>query len=166
MIVYIGSLVQLMLLHWLDYYNHQAIVLLGGGTTLIGDPSGKDEARKILSQIDIQNNTKKIKKIFSKFINLDSKSKIINNYEWLSKINYIEFLRDIGSKITLNKMLTFESVKNRLDREQPLSFLEFNYMITQAYDYYYLNEKFNCNVQFGGSDQWGNIVNGIDLLEN
>ena len=162
--LHIGSLVQLMLLHWLDYYNHQAIVLLGGGTTLIGDPSGKDEARKILSQIDIENNTKKIKKIFSKFINLDRKSKIINNYEWLSKINYIEFLRDIGSKITLNKMLTFESVKNRLEREQPLSFLEFNYMLLQGYDFQYLNKNYNCILQMGGSDQWGNIVTGIDLI--
>tara|TARA_B100000686_G_scaffold293560_1_gene323158 strand:- start:3726 stop:4964 length:1239 start_codon:yes stop_codon:yes gene_type:complete len=162
--LHVGSLVQLMLLHWLDFYGHKTIALMGGGTTLIGDPSGKDESRKILQNQDIEKNINKIKKTFNKFINLKDKAKIINNYEWLSKINYINFLRDIGSKITINKMLTFDSVKNRLDREQPLSFLEFNYMLLQAYDYYYLNKKFGCELQLGGSDQWGNIISGIDLI--
>ena len=162
--LHIGSLVQLMLLHWLDYYDHKTIALMGGGTTLVGDPSGKDEGRKILQPQDIENNIVKIEKIFEKFINLKDKAKIINNYEWLSDINYINFLRDIGSRITINKMLTFESVKNRLDREQPLTFLEFNYMLLQAYDYYHLNKEYDCELQLGGSDQWGNIVSGIDLI--
>ena len=162
--LHIGSLVQLMLLHWLDYYDHKTIALMGGGTTLVGDPSGKDEGRKILLPQDIENNTLKIEKIFEKFINLKEKAKIINNYEWLSDINYINFLRDIGSRVTINKMLTFESVKNRLDREQPLTFLEFNYMLLQAYDYYHLNKEYDCELQLGGSDQWGNIVSGIDLI--
>jgi tyrosyl-tRNA synthetase len=161
---HIGSLVQLMLLHWLDYYDHKAIALMGGGTTLVGDPSGKDEGRKILQPQDIENNIVKIEKIFEKFINLKGKAKIINNYKWLSDINYINFLRDIGSRVTINKMLTFESVKNRLDREQPLTFLEFNYMLLQAYDYYHLNKEYDCELQLGGSDQWGNIVSGIDLI--
>ena len=162
--LHIGSLVQLMLLHWLDYYDHKTIALIGGGTTLVGDPSGKDEGRKILQPQDIENNIVKIEKIFEKFINLKDKAKIINNYEWLSDINYINFLRDIGSRVTINKMLTFESVKNRLDREQPLTFLEFNYMLLQAYDYYHLNKEYDCELQLGGSDQWGNIVSGIDLI--
>ncbi len=162
--LHIGSLVQLMLLHWLDYYDHKTIALMGGGTTLIGDPSGKDEGRKILQPQDIENNIVKIEKIFEKFINLKDKAIIINNYEWLSDINYINFLRDIGSRVTINKMLTFESVKNRLDREQPLTFLEFNYMLLQAYDYYHLNKEYDCELQLGGSDQWGNIVSGIDLI--
>ena len=162
--LHIGSLVQLMLLHWLDYYGHKTIALMGGGTTLVGDPSGKDESRKILQPQDIENNIAKIQITFSKFINLKDKAMLINNYEWLSNINYINFLRDIGSKITINRMLTFESVKNRLDREQPLTFLEFNYMLLQAYDYFYLNKEYDCELQLGGSDQWGNIVSGIDLI--
>jgi len=162
--LHIGSLVQLMLLHWLDYYDHTTIALMGGGTTLIGDPSGKDEGRKILQLQDIENNIVKIEKTFEKFINLKDKAKIINNYDWLSNINYINFLRDIGSRITVNKMLTFESVKSRLDREQSLTFLEFNYMLLQAYDYYHLNKEYNCDLQLGGSDQWGNILSGIDLI--
>jgi tyrosyl-tRNA synthetase len=162
--LHIGSLVQLMLLHWLDYFGHKTIALMGGGTTLVGDPSGKDESRKILRQEDIENNIAKIEKTFSKFINLKDKAKLINNYQWLSNLNYINFLRDIGTKITINKMLTFESVKNRLDREQPLTFLEFNYMLLQAYDYYHLNKEYDCELQLGGSDQWGNIVSGIDLI--
>ena len=162
--LHVGSLVQLMLLHWLDYYGHTSIALVGGGTTLIGDPSGKDTSRKILDKKIIDNNIKKITKTFENFIDLKNNSFVINNYEWLSDINYIEFLRDIGTKITLNKMLTFESVKNRLDREQPLSFLEFNYMLLQAYDFNYLNENYDCLLQMGGSDQWGNIVSGIDLI--
>ena len=163
--LHIGSLVQLMLLHWLDYYDHKTIALMGGGTTLVGDPSGKDEGRKILLPQDIENNTLKIEKIFEKFINLKEKAKIMNNYEWLSDINYINFLRDIGSRVTINKMLSFESVKNRLDREQPLTFLEFNYMLLQAYDYYHLNKEYDCELQLGGSDQWGNIVNGVELIK-
>ena len=160
--LHIGSLVQLMLLHWLDYYNHNTIALVGGGTTLVGDPSGKDTTRKIITLDEINNNINKIKKTFSQFINLNKGGSIINNYDWLSDLNYIKFLRDIGSKLTLNKMLTYESVKNRLDREQPLTFLEFNYMLLQAYDFFYLRKNYNCVLQMGGSDQWGNIINGID----
>ena len=162
--LHVGSLTQLMLLHWLDYYDHKSIALVGGGTTLIGDPSGKDETRKILSKNDIDKNLNNIKNIFSKFINLNKNSIIINNYDWLSDLNYIKFLREFGSKITLNRMLTFESVKSRLDREQPLSFLEFNYMLLQAYDFYYLNKNFDCILQMGGSDQWGNILSGVDMI--
>ena len=162
--LHIGSLVQLMLLHWLDHYGHKTIALMGGGTTLIGDPSGKDQSRKIMNKKDIDTNIERIKKTFEKFINLDEHGKLINNYEWLADINYIKFLRDIGSKITINRMLTFESVKNRLDREQPLTFLEFNYMLLQSYDFYYLNKKYECELQMGGSDQWGNIIGGIDLI--
>ena len=162
--LHIGSLVQLMLLHWLDYYNHNTIALVGGGTTLVGDPSGKDATRKILSIDDISNNINKIEKTFAQFIDLNRGGSIVNNYEWLADLNYIKFLRDIGSKLTLNKMLTFESVKNRLDREQPLTFLEFNYMLLQAYDFYHLKQNYNCVLQMGGSDQWGNIINGIELI--
>jgi len=153
-----------MLLHWLDYYNHNTIALVGGGTTLVGDPSGKDATRKILSIDDISNNINKIEKTFAQFIDLNKGGSIVNNYEWLADLNYIKFLRDIGSKLTLNKMLTFESVKNRLDREQPLTFLEFNYMLLQAYDFYHLKQNYNCVLQMGGSDQWGNIINGIELI--
>jgi len=163
--LHIGSLVQLMLLHWLDFYNHNTIALLGGGTTLVGDPSGKDSARKIMTLSHISENIKKIEKTFNQFIDLKKGGSIINNYEWLSDINYISFLRDIGSKLTINKMLTYESVKNRLDREQPLTFLEFNYMLLQSYDFYYLKKNYNCVLQMGGSDQWGNIINGIDLIK-
>ena len=162
--LHIGSLVQLMLLHWLDHFGHKTIALMGGGTTLIGDPSGKDESRKIIGLKDIEKNILNIENTFSKFINLNNNAKIINNYDWLSNLNYINFLRDIGSKITINRMLTFDSVKSRLDREQPLSFLEFNYMLLQAFDYYILNKKYDCELQLGGSDQWGNILSGIDLI--
>ena len=162
--LHIGSLIQLMLLHWLDFYGHQSIALVGGGTTLIGDPSGKDETRKILSKNEIDNNINNIKNTFDRFINVKKNSLIINNYDWLSKLNYIDFLREFGSKITLNRMLNFESVKNRLDREQPLSILEFNYMLLQAYDFVHLNKNFNCVLQMGGSDQWGNILSGVDLI--
>ena len=163
--LHIGSLVQLMLLKWLNNYDHNTIALVGGGTTLVGDPSGKDASRKIMTVKEISNNTQKIKNTFSKFIDLKKNGTIIDNYKWLSKLNYIEFLRDFGSKITLNKMLTYESVKNRLDRQQPLTFLEFNYMLLQAYDFYYLNKNYDCTLQLGGSDQWGNIINGIDLIK-
>jgi tyrosyl-tRNA synthetase len=162
--LHIGSMMQLMLLNWLEHYGHKPIALLGGGTTLIGDPSGKDESRKILNTSDIENNIKKIKKTFSKFINLKKTGRIINNHDWLANINYINFLRNVGSKITINKMLTFDSVKSRLDREQPLTFLEFNYMLLQSYDFYHLNKKHECILQMGGSDQWGNIISGIDLI--
>ena len=163
--LHIGSLVQLMLLHWLDFYNHNSIALVGGGTTLVGDPSGKDDTRKIITIDQINQNIKKIEKTFSQFIDLKKNNSIVNNYYWLSELNYINFLRDVGSKLTLNKMLTYESVKNRLDREQPLTFLEFNYMLLQAYDFYHLSKNFDCVLQMGGSDQWGNIINGIDLIK-
>ena len=161
--LHVGSLVQLMLLHWLDQYNHKAIALVGGGTTLVGDPSGKDKTRKILILNQIELNIQKIESTFNQFINLKGNGSIINNYEWLADLNYISFLRDIGSKLTINKMLTYESVKNRLDREQALTFLEFNYMLLQSYDFYHLKKNYDCVLQMGGSDQWGNIVCGIDL---
>ena len=163
--LHVGSLIQLMLLHWLDFYGHQSIALVGGGTTLIGDPSGKDKTRKILTKNQIDKNINNIEKTFNRFINLNKNSLIINNYDWLSNLNYIDFLREFGSKITLNKMLTFESVKSRLDREQPLTILEFNYMLLQAYDFLYLNKNYNCILQMGGSDQWGNILSGVDLIK-
>ena len=162
--LHIGSLVQLMLLNWLDEFGHNTIALVGGGTTLVGDPSGKDNTRKIMSLSQISANINKIKKTFNQFINLKKGGSIINNYDWLADLNYINFLRDIGSKLTINKMLTYESVKNRLDREQALSFLEFNYMLLQSYDFYYLKKNYDCILQMGGSDQWGNIINGIDLI--
>ena len=163
--LHIGSLVQLMLLHWLEVYGHKPIALMGGGTTLVGDPSGKDKSRKILNLEDIEKNISKIKSTFQKFINLKKDARLINNFDWLNNINYISFLRDIGQKITINKMLTFDSVKSRLEREQPLSFLEFNYMLLQAYDYMYLYKEYDCQLQLGGSDQWGNILSGIDLIK-
>jgi len=162
--LHVGSLVQLMLLFWMQYYGHKPIVLMGGGTCLIGDPSGKDEARKILTIKEINKNIKKIESVFSHFINFKKNALIENNYKWLASQNYIEFLRKFGSKITINKMLTYEAVKSRLDREQPLTFLEFNYMLLQAYDFFHLFEKHKCILQIGGSDQWGNIVNGIELI--
>ena len=162
--LHIGSLIQLMLLHWLDFYGHNAIALIGGGTTLIGDPSGKDQTRKILEKNQIDKNIKNIKQTFGRFIDLNKNAKIIDNYEWLSNLNYIDFLREFGSKVTLNRMLTFDSVKSRLDREQPLTILEFNYMLLQAYDYFYLNKNYDCILQMGGSDQWGNILSGIDFI--
>ena len=162
--LHIGSLVQLMLLNWLEEYDHKTIALVGGGTTLVGDPSGKDTTRKIITTSQISENIKKIEKTFNQFIDLSKKGRIINNFEWLSDLNYISFLRDFGSKLTINKMLTYESVKNRLDREQPLTFLEFNYMLLQSYDFYHLKKNYDCVLQMGGSDQWGNIVNGIELI--
>ncbi len=163
--LHIGSLIQLMLLHWLDYYDHKPIALLGGGTTLIGDPSGKDISRPIISRSDINQNISKIKNTFKKFINLKKDARIVDNYEWLNKLEWIKFLREIGSNITINRMLSFESIKNRIEREQPLTFLEFNYMIFQSYDFYYLNKHYDCSLQMGGSDQWGNIISGIDLIK-
>ena len=163
--LHIGSLVQLMLLNWLDEFGHKTIALVGGGTTMVGDPSGKDSTRKILTLSQISENINKIKKTFNHFIDLKKGGLIINNYEWLADLNYIKFLRDIGSKLTINKMLTYESVKNRLDREQALTFLEFNYMLLQSYDFYHLKKNYDCALQLGGSDQWGNIINGIDLIK-
>ena len=148
-------------------YGHQPIVLLGGGTTLIGDPSGKDSTRKILKDNEIQKNIKSIKKAFNKILetsNKKTKPIFVDNAKWLTKLNYIQFLRDVGSHFTINKMLTFDSVKLRLEREQSLSYMEFNYMILQAYDFYQLFKNNNCILQIGGSDQWGNIVNGVDLI--
>jgi len=165
--LHVGSLVQIMCLRLLQKYGHTPVVLLGGGTTLIGDSSGKDESRKILSSKEINKNITSIKKVFQKFLKSKGKNKVIfvNNKNWLSNLNYIDFLRKYGKYFTVNKMLTFDSVKNRLDREQSLSFLEFNYMIFQAYDFLILNEKQKVELQIGGSDQWGNIVNGVDLVK-
>jgi tyrosyl-tRNA synthetase len=163
--LHVGSLIQIMILRLLQKHGHKAIVLLGGGTTKIGDPSGKDEARNILSEEKIQENFSGIKKNLEKFISFSGPNAalIVNNDDWLKNLNYIDFLRDIGKHFSINRMLTFDSVKSRLEREQPLSFLEFNYMILQAYDFYELNKKHNCILQIGGSDQWGNIVNGVEL---
>jgi tyrosyl-tRNA synthetase len=165
--LHVGSLLQIMCLRLLQKYGHQPIVLLGGGTTLIGDPSGKDSTRKILEEKTIDNNIKNIKKIFEKLLNFkDKKTKpiFVNNSVWLNELKYIEFLRNFGKHFTINKMLSFDSVKLRLEREQSLSYMEFNYMILQAYDFYKLNEKNDCTLQIGGSDQWGNIVNGVELI--
>ena len=165
--LHVGSLVQIMILKLMQKYGHKPIILLGGGTTLIGDPSGKDATRKILKHAEINKNIISIKKVFTKILDTkDKKTKplFVNNLNWLAKLNYIEFLRDIGSNFTINKMLTFDSVKLRLDREQSLSYMEFNYMILQAYDFYQLFKKNKCILQIGGSDQWGNIVNGVDLI--
>ena len=165
--LHVGSLLQIMCLRLLQKYGHQPVVLLGGGTTLIGDPSGKDSTRKILDEKTIESNIKKIKKIFEKLLNFKNKNTVpifVNNAEWLNKLKYIEFLRSVGKHFTINKMLSFDSVKLRLEREQSLSYMEFNYMILQAYDFYKLNDKHNCVLQIGGSDQWGNIVNGVELI--
>ena len=166
--LHVGSLLQIMCLRLMQKHGHRPIVLLGGGTTRIGDPSGKDKTRKILSEDEIEKNIKNIEKILKNYLdNNDPKTKpiFVNNYSWLKGLNYISFLRDIGKHFTINKMLTFESVKTRLDREQSLSYMEFNYMILQAYDFLELNKKENCALQIGGSDQWGNIVNGTELIK-
>ena len=165
--LHVGSLLQIMILRLLQKHGHKPIVLLGGGTTLIGDPSGKDSTRKILNQKNIKKNISSIKKIFERLLNFKNKKTkpvFVDNFSWLGKLNYIDFLRKIGSQFTLNKMLTFDSVKSRLDREQSLSYMEFNYMILQAFDFFKLYEKEKCSLQLGGSDQWGNIVNGVDLI--
>ena len=141
--LHVGSLVQLMLLSWMQHYGHKPVVLMGGGTTLVGDPSGKDEARKIINIEEINKNTEKIKLIFSNFVDFNSNAKILNNYDWLASQNYIDFLRKVGTKVTINKMLTYDSIKLRLDREQPLTFLEFNYMLLQAFDFLHLYENYN-----------------------
>ena len=164
--LHVGSLIQIMMMRIFQKYGHTPIVLIGEGTTKIGDPSGKDQSRKMLSTDDIKNNSSNLVKVFDKFLVSSSKNKPIyaNNADWLDNINYINFLRDYGKHFTINKMLSFDSVKLRLDREQSLSFVEFNYMILQAYDYLELHNRYNCKLQIGGSDQWGNIVNGIDLI--
>ena len=166
--LHVGSLMQIMCLRLLQKYGHQPIVLLGGGTTLIGDPSGKEETRKILDKKEIDKNIKSIENVFKIFLktkNAKTKPIFVNNYSWLSKLKYINFLREIGKYFTINKMLTFDSVKLRLEREQSLSYMEFNYMMLQAFDFYELNKRFKCDLQIGGSDQWGNIVNGTDLIK-
>ena len=159
-----GSLIQIMMLHWLQRTGHRPIALMGGGTSLIGDPSFKDEARKLLTSEDIDASLHGIRQCFSRYLEFgDDKAIMVNNADWLMGINYVEFLRDVGRHFSVNRMLSFDSVKLRLDREQSLSFLEFNYMILQAYDFVELNRRYGCRMQMGGSDQWGNIVNGIDL---
>lgn len=164
--LHVGSLIQIMMLRWLQKTGHKPITLMGGGTTKIGDPSGKDESRPQLTTEKINENIAGIRKVFSKYLEFgDGETDAIqpNNADWLEQLNYIDFLRDYGRHFTINRMLSFDSVKLRLDREQPLTFLEFNYMLLQAYDFMELNNRFGCMLQLGGSDQWGNIVNGIDL---
>jgi tyrosyl-tRNA synthetase len=164
--LHIGSLLPIMMLHWLQQTGHRPIALMGGGTTRVGDPSGKDESRKLLTDDAINENLKGIRAIFAKFLKFEEaggNAIMANNAEWLNKLNYIDFLRDIGRYFSINRMLAFDSVKLRLDRQQELSFLEFNYMILQAYDYVELFRRYGCALQMGGSDQWGNIINGIDL---
>ncbi len=166
--LHVGSLLQIMCLKLLQNHGHQPIVLLGGGTTRIGDPSGKDKTRKILSDKEIAKNQKNIEKILKKYLDTDDKKTkpiFVNNFSWLKNLNYISFLRNVGKHFTINKMLTFDSVKTRLEREQSLSYMEFNYMILQAYDFLELNKTKKCILQIGGSDQWGNIVNGVDLVK-
>ena len=163
--LHVGSLLQIMIIRLLQKHGHQAIILLGGGTTKIGDPSGKDEARKVLKDEEISRNMTGIKKTLEQFIDFKGQNpaKIVNNEEWLIGLGYLDFLANFGRHFSINRMLSFDSVKLRLDREQPLSFLEFNYMILQAYDFVELRKKHNCILQIGGSDQWGNIVNGVEL---
>ncbi len=164
--LHVGSLIQIMMLRWLQKTGHRPITLMGGGTTKIGDPSGKDQSRQLLTSEEIQQNIIGIRQVFDKYLKFgDGSSDAIqpNNAEWLENLNYVEFLRSYGRHFTINRMLSFDSVRLRLEREQPLTFLEFNYMLLQAYDFMELNKRFDCQLQMGGSDQWGNIVNGIDL---
>ena len=164
--LHVGSLLPIMMLRTLQKTGHKPIVLMGGGTTLVGDPSGKDESRKMITEELIQANMDSIKKVFSKFLKFGdgpTDAVMVNNADWLKELNYIEFLRDFGPHFTINRMMGFESVKLRLDREQALTFLEFNYMILQAYDFLALNRVHGCNLQMGGSDQWGNIISGVEL---
>jgi tyrosyl-tRNA synthetase len=169
--LHVGSLLPIMLLHWLQQTGHRPIALMGGGTTRVGDPSGKDESRRLLSDHDISDNLKGIRAVFARFLRFGDKpgetskndAVMANNADWLNDLNYIDFLRDIGRYFSINRMLTFDSVKLRLERQQELSFLEFNYMILQAYDFVELYRRYGCVLQMGGSDQWGNIVSGIDL---
>ncbi len=164
--LHVGSLVQIMMLRRMQQAGHRPIVLMGGGTTKVGDPSGKDESRKLLTDADIQANIASIRRVFERFLDFGdgpTGALLLDNADWLDALDYVPFLRDIGPHFTINRMLTFDSVKLRLDREQPLTFLEFNYMILQAYDFLELSRRAGCRLQLGGSDQWGNIVNGIDL---
>src|SRR3984885_12131590 len=164
--LHVGSLLPIMLLYWLQQTGHRPIALMGGGTTRVGDPSGKDESRRLLTDEIIDENLKGIRAIFSKFLqfeNAGGNAVMANNADWLNTLNYIDFLRDVGRYFSINRMLAFDSVKLRLERQQELSFLEFNYMILQAYDFVELYRRYGCVLQLGGSDQWGNIVNGIDL---
>ncbi|KKC31117.1 tyrosine--tRNA ligase [Devosia psychrophila] len=164
--LHVGSLIQIMMLHWLEKTGHRAVALMGGGTGMVGDPSFKDEARKLMTPETIEANIDGIKQVFSNYLSFGDgpkQSLMLNNAEWLMPLNYLEFLRDVGQHFSINRMLSFDSVKQRLDREQSLSFLEFNYMILQAYDFVELNRRYGVRLQMGGSDQWGNIVNGIDL---
>jgi tyrosyl-tRNA synthetase len=159
-----GSLVQIMLLYWFQETGHRPLALMGGGTTMVGDPSGKDESRKMLTPDDIEDNKNGIKQVFSKFLDFENDKAIMaDNAEWLLELKYIEFLRDVGKHLSVNQMMARDSVKMRLDREQHLSFLEFNYMCLQAYDFTELAKRYDCRLQMGGSDQWGNIVSGVDL---
>ena len=161
-----GGLIQIMLLYWLQQTGHRPIALMGGGTTKVGDPTGKDEQRKLLTDAEIGDNIASIKGVFDKFLTFGEGRKdamIVNNDDWLSTLGYVEFLRDYGVHFTINRMLTFDSVKLRLDRESPMTFLEFNYMLMQAYDFHELYNRHACALQLGGSDQWGNIVNGVEL---
>ncbi|MBL4620179.1 MAG: tyrosine--tRNA ligase [Marinicaulis sp.] len=161
-----GSLIQIMMLYWLQQTGHRPIALMGGGTTKVGDPSGKDESRKFLTIEAIDENIASIKGVFKKFLTFgddDTDALMVNNDDWLSKLGYIEFLRDYGVHFTINRMLTFDSVKLRLERESPMTFLEFNYMLMQAYDFHELYHRYGCTLQLGGTDQWGNIINGVEL---
>ena len=165
--LHIGSLIQIMVMRLFQKYGHTPIILIGTGTTRIGDPSGKDETRKMLTEDEIKNNADNLKTVFDKYLsfkNEKNKALIVDNADWLDKLGYVDFLRDFGKHFTINKMLTFDSVKIRLEREQSLSFVEFNYMIFQAYDFYELNNRNSCTLQIGGSDQWGNIINGVELI--
>jgi tyrosyl-tRNA synthetase len=164
--LHVGSLVQIMMQHWAQKTGHRPIVIMGGGTTKVGDPSGKDDARQLLSGEKIDENIASIKHVFAKLLTFgdgEADAVMVNNADWLDGLQYVPFLRDVGRHFSVNRMLTFDSVKLRLEREQPLSFLEFNYMILQAYDFLELSRRYDCRLQMGGSDQWGNIVNGIDL---
>lgn len=165
--LHVGHLMQIMMLRWFQQTGHQPISLMGGGTGMVGDPSFKEEARKLMTVETIEENIASIKRCFANYLDYDNGPKggamMINNAEWLRPLNYLEFLRDVGRHFSVNRMLSFDSVKTRLDREQSLSFLEFNYMILQAYDFVELNQRYDCRLQMGGSDQWGNIINGIDL---
>ena len=166
--LHVGSLIQIMMLRWFQKTGHKPIVLMGGGTTKIGDPSGKDNARPVLSSETIKNNQESIKTIFEKFLKFgvsNNEALMVDNSKWLEKLNYISFLRDFGSSFSINKLLNLESVKQRLDREQNLSFLEFNYSLLQAFDFLQLHKEYGCKIQMGGSDQWGNIVTGLDLIK-
>jgi len=162
--LHVGNLVSIMLLYWLQQTGHRPIALMGGGTTRVGDPSGKDESRRLLTEETITQNLAGIREVFAKFLSFgDGKALMANNADWLNGLNYVDFLRDVGRHFSVNRMLAFDSVKLRLDRQQELSFLEFNYMILQAYDFVELHKRHGCVLQMGGSDQWGNIINGIDL---